>query len=121
MERILIGNTFPTSLFRSDAAVHVVSVDEVRSVLSGAEIHSFWGHANTLAAAEALLGASLKPKTERPALLLSPEGCPMLDGIVFSSCYICSPDYRPGFRPAIGEEVPADAIVGWQMLRIDWI
>ncbi len=31
-----------------------------------------------------------------------------------------SPDYTPGFRPAIGEEVTPEQISGWQILRLFW-
>ena len=118
----LIGNTFPVALFRRDATVHVLSVDALRAALAGADIASFWGHENTRAAAEALLGGvSLRPATERPALTLSSDGFPTLCGHVFRTCFVLAPDYRPGYRPALGEDpAPAD-ILGWHALRIDWI
>lgn len=118
---VLIGNSFPASLIRRDVNVHCVSVDDVRVRLQGAQIHSFWGHSETLPAVDALLGVSLKPRVPRPVLLLSPDGLPMLDGQAFSSCYVCSPDCRPGFRHQEGQVLSQSDIVGWQLLRFDWI
>jgi hypothetical protein len=37
-----------------------------------------------------------------------------------NECWVLSPDYPPGFRPAIGEEVTDDKIIGWQVLKIKW-
>ena len=70
---VLVGNTFPFALLRRDADVRTLSLDDLRSALAGADIVSFWGHENTRAAAEAVLGGvSLRPATDRPALTLSP-------------------------------------------------
>ena len=119
---ILIGNTFPFALLRRDANVRTLSLDDLRSALAGAEVFSFWGHENSRAAAEAVLGGvSLRPTTERPALTLSPDDLPSLDGRAFRSCYVLAPDYRPGFRPAIGAEPGPSDILGWHVLRIDWL
>lgn len=119
---ILIGNTFPFALLRRDANVRTLSLDVLRDKLAGAHIASFWGHENTRAAAEAVLGGvSLRPATERPALTLSPDGLPSLDGRAFRSCYVLAPDYRPGFRPAIGAEPGPSDILGWHALCIDWL
>ena len=118
---VLVGNTFPFALLRRDADLRVISVDELRATLADAEIASFWGHENTRAAAEALLGVPLRPATERPALALSPDFLPSLDGRVFRTCFVLAPDYRPGYRPAIGEETSPSDILGWHALRIDWL
>ncbi len=118
---ILIGNTFPFALLRRDANIRTLSIDALRVALSGSEIFSFWGHENTRAAAESLLGVPLRPTTERPALALSPDALPMLDGRVFRTCFVFAPDYRPGYRPAIGEETSPSDILGWHALRIDWL
>ena len=121
-QAILIGNTFPFALLRRDANIRTLSIDALRSALADSGIASFWGHENTRAAAEALLGGvSLRPATERPALTLSPDGLPMLDGRVFRTCFVLAPDYRPGYRPAIGEEPAPSDILGWHALRIDWL
>ena len=119
---ILIGNTFPFALLRRDANVRTLSIDALRAALADSDIVSFWGHENTRAAAETILGGvSLSPATERPALTLSSDGLPMLDGVVFRTCFVLAPDYRPGYRPAIGEEPTPSDILGWHALRIDWL
>ena len=119
---ILIGNTFPFALLRRDANVRTLSIDALRAALADSDIVSFWGHENTRAAAETILGGvSLSPATERPALTLSSDGLPSLDGRVFKTCFVLAPDYRPGYRPAIGEEPTPSDILGWHALRIDWL
>lgn len=121
-DHILIGNSFPFALVRRGANIKTLSIDDLRAALAGAAVVSFWGHENTRAAAEAILGGlSLRPATERPALTLSPDNFPTLDGRVFRSCYILAPDYPPGHRPAIGEEPNTSDIQGWNALRIDWL
>lgn len=119
---VLIGNAFPLSLMRSDRVmVESKSVADLRTALAGTRVVSFWGHENTRPAAEAVLGVSLLPRTPRPAVTLSPEKRPQLGGHDFATCWILSPDYRPGFRPAIGEEVAAEAIKGWHVLKLTWL
>ena len=92
----------------------------LKEALADAEVASFWGHENTRAAAEGVLGISLAPRTERPAVTLSPEERPMLDGEEFDTCWLLSPDYPEGFRPPIGVEVSPDQIVGWHVLKLTW-
>ena len=119
--KVLVGNSFPFSLVRCERlVVEQRSLAELKSLLSEKEVESFWGHANTRAAAETVLGASLTPRTERPALTLSPEGLPMLHGEAFDECWLLSPDYPKGFRPAIGMEVDLEDIKGWQVLKLKW-
>ncbi len=118
---VLIGSTFPLSLIRRRVLVEPASLGALRSKLVGRPVASFWGHANTTAAATALVGVDLTPREARPALGLSVEGLPMLGGVVFDECWVVSPDYVPGYRPAIGEEVPPGKITGWQVLRIRWL
>lgn len=119
---VLLGNTFPFALLRRDANVRTLSLDDLRSALAGAEVFSFWGHENSRAAAEELLGGiSLRPSSERPALTLSPDDLPSLDGRAFRSCYVLAPDYRSGYRPAIGAEPGPSDILGWHALRVDWL
>ena len=86
----------------------------------GAEIHSFWGHENTLAAANAFFGEDLTPKSARPALALSENLLPMLDGLEFRECWVFSPNYAEVGRPALGEEVSAVKIKSWTLLKITW-
>ena len=44
----------------------------------------------------------------------------MLEGEVFDTCWLLSPDYEQGFRPAIGTEVGLDQIAGWHVLKLTW-
>lgn len=117
---LLIGNSFPLSLIRRAVRIEPRTVERLRSALDGAEVHSFWGHANTASLAEEMLGVTLFRGTERPALTLSEARKPVLDGVEFTECWVLSPDYQPGFRPKIGEEVPAEQILGWQNLQLTW-
>ena len=120
-QKVLIGNSFPFSLIRyKRLIVESGSVEALRNVLTEAGAVSFWGHENTRTAAETVLGVSLVPRTERPALTLSPEKRPMLDGEEFDTCWLLSPDYPDGFRPAVGEEVSPDQIEGWHVLKLTW-
>lgn len=114
---ILIGNTFPLSLVRRRAVIHPAGLAELQAA-AAAGVVSFWGHPSTLAAASAFAGFDLAPARERPALRLSADLLPELDGEVFRECWILSPDFTPGFRPALGEEVPLERITGWQILRL---
>ena len=117
---ILIGNSFPLSLIHRNVRIEPVSKEELLSEINGIRIASFWGHFNTLAAINGWLGLNLTPKSERPVLCLSENKLPLLDGVEYQACFILSPDYRPGFRPAIGAEVDAANIMGWQILKIIW-
>lgn len=119
--KVLIGNSFPLALMRR-ARVEIICrpLAELLAALKGAEVVSFWGHENTRAAAEAVLGVSLRTESERPALTLSDDGYPSLDGYVFKSCWVLSPNYPKGFRPSIGAEVDEASITGWQPLKVSW-
>jgi len=118
---VLVGNTFSVSLIRRQVRICPAELETLKGLLAVRPVRSFWGHANTVQVANALLGVDVTPRTERPALTLTADGLPVLDGEVFSECYVLSPDYRPGFRPALGAEVHPDDIVGWQVLRIEWV
>ena len=118
---VLIGNSFPLVLIRRRVSIAPFSPEDLQRRLASAEkIFSFWGHRNTLPAAEAFLGIPLAPGRERPAIALDEEKFPVIDGKRFTECFVLSPDYRPGFRPAIGQEVEPDQISGWQCLKIQW-
>jgi hypothetical protein len=120
-EKILIGNSFPFSLLRCvRLTVESLSISVLKASLAESEVVSFWGHSNTRMAAESVLGVSLLPRVERPAITLSSGGLPMLDGDVFDTCWLLSPDYPKGFRPAIGAEVGLDQIAGWHVLKLTW-
>ena len=118
---ILLGSTFSMALIQRE--VHIVPSDiaSLRSIIAQSGFASFWGHTNTLAAANELLGTDINPATLRPAVSVSPEGYPMLDDQVFTECWILTPSYEPGFRPAIGQEVQPEQITGWNVLQMKWI
>ena len=82
---------------------------------------SAWGHENTVALASTIACADLRPATARPALNLDAALLPHLDGQSFTEVWLLSPDYTPGFRPQIGQEVPTDAIKGWQVLCLSFV
>ncbi len=118
---MLIGNSFPFTLIRREVNVVPVSLEDVRSRQAVSEVYSYWGHEGTVEVASNLLGVNMRPKSERPAIVLSKDGYPTLDGVEFRACYVCSPNYATGFRPKIGEDVTADKIVGWQTLKMTWL
>ena len=119
--RILVGNAFPFSLVRCNRLiVEQKPISELKDALASAAVASFWGHENTRTAAESVLGISLATHGERPAVMLSPAQRPMLDGEEFSSCWLLSPDYPEGFRPAIGTEIGPEQIKGWHVLKLTW-
>lgn len=117
---ILIGNTYPLSLLRRPASIAPASVEELRQRAENEGFLSFWGHDNTRAAAKQVLGFDPAPPSARPALSLSPENLPTLNGHPFTEVWVLSPDYAPGFRPQIGKEVPAEKIAGWQSLKLSF-
>jgi hypothetical protein len=115
---ILVGNTFPPSLIRRRAVFDPLPLGRLRTELEQARVVSFWGHASTVRAASMLVGLDLTPAQERPALSLSPENLPTLASETFHECWVLSPSCAPGYRPAVGEEVSAEKITGWQVLHI---
>lgn len=117
---ILVSNSFPFALVRRPMHVRPRSLEVLRALLKVHPLHSAWGHGNTLAAAMDFLGHDLTPACERPALTLSADGLPMLDNVVFTDCWLLSPNYPAGYRPRINEEVPCDRILGWQVLHLHW-
>jgi hypothetical protein len=117
---LLIGSTFPLSLIRRPALIEPAPEARLREEAQHRVVVSFWGHKNTLPRASERLGIDLTPNTDRPALTLNADGLPMLHGITFTECWVLSPEYAPGFRPAVGEEVPSEKILDWQVLRIQW-
>ena len=95
-------------------------IAELKSKLAETQVASFWGHENTRAAAESVLGVSLATHGPRPAVTLSPSMRPMLDGEEFSDCWLLSPDFPDGFRPATDSEVGLEQIKGWHVLKLTW-
>jgi hypothetical protein len=119
-KHILLGSTFPLSLVRRRVVIVPSSLETLKAQMAGSILCSFWGHANTLASASRVLGRDVTPGIQRPALELNDDGLPVLQDEVFRECWVLSPDYVPGFRPAIGEEVSENKITGWQVLLIRW-
>ena len=119
MNAMLVGNAFPLSLIRRPVLMTPVSKRIFTDALVHSTIVSFWGHQNTLKAAKQQFGVDLTPDTERPAIQLNEHKLPVLK-MVFDTCWVISPDYIPGFRPAVGEEVPPEAIQAWQVIKIEW-
>lgn len=117
---ILLGSTFPLSLIRRPVRIAPAPLEELRQRLQLEGFVSFWGHDNTRAAAQALLGVDPAPATMRPALTLTPENLPAMDGTIFEEIWVLSPDYAPQHRPAPGAEVPAEAILSWHVLHLDF-
>ena len=108
------------SLIRRRVSIEPRTLGDLRQILATRGYRSFWGHMNTLACAESLLGVPIRPSQERPALVLDAGGYPCLDGTTFTECWILSPDYRVGYRPAVGEEVGGMNILGWDVLKMVW-
>lgn len=104
---------------RRPVQIHPVRLDELQTAATGRCVVSFWGHRNTLKQGEEFCGLALGPLTERPVIRLQENHLPQLNGQTFSECWILSPDYVDSFRPAVNE-VAAEQIVGWQILKISW-
>ena len=116
----ITGNTFPVNLFRRKAEVIPESFGHYLARLRAGNWESYWGHANTLSAVNSLCGVDLTPREDRPALTTDAAGFPVLYGKSYRECWVLTPEYRPGYRPAIGVEVAPDDILSWQTLRILW-
>lgn len=118
MPPVLIGNSFPLSLIRRAVHIEPRSLEELQQAVGERGCLSYWGHANTLEATRKLLGFDPTPTVCRPALTLSSNLLPCLDGVEFAEVWVLSPDYAEGFRPQIAVEVAQERIIGWQVLRI---
>ena len=120
-EKILVGNTFPLTLVRGHRVTcEEIPIDALRARLAERSVASTWGHANTRAAAEAILRVSLAPAVARPILALDHDYYPVFEGERFMEAYVLSPDYVANFRPAIGEEVAPESIRSWHALQLKW-
>lgn len=118
--RFLTGNSFPLNLIRRPVRIEPETLDHYREQLRESEWESYWGHVNTLSVVKAITGNDLTPQKSRPALELDAEGYPTLWGKTYRECWVLSPDYEKGYRPGLKEEVEADRIQSWQVLRIMW-
>lgn len=120
MSAILVGNSFPLSLIRRRVTIEPAPLAAFERRAEGATVYSYWGHANTLQAAREFLRIDVSPTVDRPVVSLSDEGFPSLNDTVFRECWVLSPTYKSGFRPAVGEEVDAENIITWQVLHMQW-
>lgn len=119
-KKVLTGNSFPMNLIRRTLQIRIISLDEYRDVLATTEWKSYWGHTNTLQVVKSVCGYDLTPFSERPALTLDSEGYPALDGESYRECYVLSPEYEDGYRPALNAEVPLEKIRNWHVLHMIW-
>lgn len=117
---IFIGNVFPTSLVRRKVTIRPIDIAQAQKLLAKERFVSYWGHDNTLNVASQYAGVDLTPPVSRPALSLTPEGLPTFNGDTAEKVLVLSPEYQPGFRPAIGQEVDASQILGWQWLIVEF-
>ena len=116
---LLVGNSFPWALVERALRAGPATDAALRERIASAGpdgLHSFWGHASTLPVASDFAGTDLTPRTVRPAVTLSDDGLPMLNGITFQEAWIIS----PGFRPAENAAAAAEDIERWQVLRLIW-
>lgn len=120
-DKILIGNTFPIAMIRRKVSIYPISIEGLRGiVLNTGKICSYWGHVNTIQAAQEILGIKFPTEDFRKPLKLSSEGYPMWGDEEFKKCYALSPNYRNGFRPSINMEVSLAEIVSWNALVLEW-
>lgn len=117
---ILIGNTFPLSLIRRRATIEPRALADLQALVGQGGFLSFWGHDDTRPAATQFLGFDPAPRKDRPALTLTPDLFPTIDGQVFREVWVLSPDYPAGFRPIPGSTVSAEKIIGWQLLHLSF-
>ncbi len=116
----LITNVFPFSLVRRKMLAEPIEMDDVIKMTKAGQFKSAWGHKNTITAVNNVLGVDITPKEDRPALVLDENNFPTLYGIKFSTVIIISPNFMPGFRPAIGEEVCEKKIKSWTALKLNF-
>lgn len=116
----ITGNSFPINLIRRHVECTPQTFEEYLKQLQTGRWMSFWGHRNTLDAVNQMTHFDLTPQTERPALTLDDESFPVLNGVRYRECWILSPIYRSGFRPSVGEEVPIEKILSWNVVKMTW-
>ena len=121
MKEFITGNSFPMGLIRREVSIQPVTLEEYKDCLAKGVWGSYWGHKDTLKAVSDWCGFDLTPSEERPALTLDEHNYPALFGKSYSECWVVSPEYPAGFRPALGAEVAGDKILAWHILRIQWV
>jgi hypothetical protein len=113
-----IGNTYPSTLVRRAIVQIPISKEYFLSLIDGANLHSFWGHGNTIQAAKAFIGIDVTPKEERPAIVLNADNLPTLFGILLDGVFVISPTYAKGYRPAEGKVASPEEIIDWHILYV---
>ena len=116
----LLTNVFPFSLVRRKMIAEPMEMEDVIKIAQSGHFESAWGHANTIKIVSEVLGADITPREPRPAVVLDDNHFPTLYGQTFTTVILISPNFIPGFRPAIGQEVDAEAVLSWQALRLDF-
>jgi hypothetical protein len=116
----LLTNVFPFSLVRRKMTAAPITMEEVKTTIAVSGFESAWGHENTIRLVSRVLGVDIEPKEPRPAVILDEDKFPTLYGVKHTQVILISPDFKPGFRPAIGEEVGAEAILGWSALLLNF-
>jgi hypothetical protein len=116
----LITNVFPFSLVRRKMLAEPVEMHDILQIARSGQFESAWGHANTINAVNNVIGADITPREERPAVILDENNFPTLYGQKFTTVLLISPNFVPGFRPAIGEEVGEDKILSWSALKLNF-
>ena len=116
----LITTVFPFSLVRRKMLAEPMEMDDVIKIARTGQFESAWGHANTINAVNRVIGADISPKESRPAVVLDEQRFPTLYGQTFTTVILISPNFVPGFRPAIGEEVGEDKVLGWSALKLSF-
>lgn len=117
---MLIGSTFSISLIRRRVVIDIKSQGDLLTAMHRQPWVSFWGHGDTVEMASIMAGADLRPTMERPAIVLSPEGFPMLGGVTHKECWVISPNFEPGYRAPEGQKADTSKIIGWCILCITW-
>ena len=121
MKNYGIGNTFPTSLIRRTVCIKPIDKDYLGILVGESNLHSYWGHPNTIEAAKNFLGFDVTPPSARRAIVLTSDNLPTLDGVLLDGIIVVSPTYAAGYRPAEGEVSSPDKIMCWQLLYVEFI
>ena len=75
----LLGNTFPLTSLDESVLIEPRSLSELKEALASRAWVSFWGHENTITAADILIdldGITVRPDSERPALYFGRKQLP---------------------------------------------
>ena len=117
--KVLIGNSWPMTLFRRQALVSPITLNALRNRIKTAEVFSFWGHENTVAAVSAMLDRDLTPREPRPTIILNDKRYPTLYGVEFRVVYIVTPKiFDESKRLHAGESLNAFDIAYWKAVQI---